>query len=224
MVTVNRLLALALPLAILAPRLAHADGEEGAPSGAPMQPQPQQPQIPVGQAPAPAQVYTPLYTAPLSQQTQTTYVPQSVALSGPDEIDDVEDGRRAPVGYTEVHRKRKGMLLGGAITLAASYSLSALIAATGQDDSSYNGGTNSEAAMWIPVAGPFIQIGQSNSATENVFLVGLGAAQVAGAVMLYLGATSTKRVFVRNDLVSNVAVTPMAGPNGATGLSLSGKW
>jgi hypothetical protein len=157
-------------------------------------------------------------------------VPQSVALSGPDEID-AEEGRRAPLGYTAVQRTRKGMLIGGGITLGVSYMYSALFAATGADEAnnSYNydgttsSGENKFAAMWIPVAGPFIQISQTDSATARLALAGLGTAEVIGAVMLYYGLTTTKKVYVRNDLVGNLSVAPMTG-NGASGMALSGRF
>ena len=80
----------------------------------------------------------PIYEAPLAQTTQGTYVPQSVALSGPEEITDYTEGRRAPAGYTPVKRTRKGLLIGGGATLGASYGLSVLIAAAGDDFSSGN--------------------------------------------------------------------------------------
>ena len=207
MVALNRLLSLALPAAVLlqAPSSAWADDDDAPPP----------PPAP------PGQVYTPLYTAPLAQQTQTTYVPQSVALSGPEEITDVEEGRAAPMGYTAVERKRKGLIIGGAVTLGAVYGVCAMSAAIGED--TRGSGTNEVAALWIPVAGPFIQITRTESATAKVFLVGLGGAQLAGALMLYYGLTTTKRVFVRNDLVGNLAVGPMVS-NGASGFSLSGNF
>ena len=167
-----------------------------------------------------APVYVPVYAAPLSQKVQTTYVPQSVALSGPFEIDDVE-GRAVPSGYTAIERPRKHMLYGGLAVFGASYGISALTAAIGQD-SSY-GGPNPVAAMWIPVAGPFIEMGQSGSATADVFLVGLGAAQLAGAIAVYYGLTSKQTVFVRNDLVGNVTVGPMVA-RGASGVMMSGQF
>jgi len=172
---------------------------------------------PIGIAPG-----TPIYTAPLSQQTQTTYVPQSVALSGPDEID-ADEGRSTPLGYTAVQRTRKGLLIGGGVTLGVSYMYAAMFAALGSDEASYNNGTNKFGALWIPVAGPFVQAAQTDSATGKLLLAGLGSAEVIGAVMLYYGLTTTKKVFVRNDLVGNLSVTPMAG-NGASGLSLSGRF
>lgn len=161
-----------------------------------------------------------MYPAPLSQQTQPTYVPQSVAMSGPEEIDDVDDERAPPPGYTAVHRKRKGLLIGGGVTLGATYGVSALVAAVGSDTS--DGGKNEVAAMWIPVAGPFVQMSRTDSATARVFLAGLGGAQVAGAIMLYYGLTSTRRVFVRNDLVG-VTVVPFADRN-SSGLALAGRF
>jgi len=194
-----------LPLLAIAlfPTVAHAD------------PGPADAVPPVGVLPG-----TPIYTAPLSQQTQTTYVPQSVALSGPDEID-AEEGRRTPLGYTAVQRTRKGMLIGGGVTLGVSYMYAALFAATGSDEASYNGGTAHFQSLWIPVAGPFIEMAQTDSATGKLLLAGLGSAEVIGAVMLYYGLTTTKKVFVRNDLVGGLTVSPMAG-NGAQGVSLSG--
>lgn len=195
----------ALPLLATLAATAHADDYE---------PQPEQPQPQV------------LYPAPLSQTTQTTYVPQSVALSGPEEID-AEQGRRAPIGYTAVQRTRKGMLIGGGVTLGVAYFYSALVAAVGDDLSSdsYGGGnsTNEFAAMWIPVAGPFIQMAQSDSSTGKLFLGMLGGAQAVGAVLLYKGLTTTKTVYVRNDLVSDISITPLVG-GGNAGMAVAGRF
>ncbi len=176
--------------------------------------QPPPPMMPAGPAP--------VYQAPLAQTTQGTYVPQSVALSGPEEITDNTEGRAAPAGYTSVQRSRKGLLIGGGVTLGASYGISAMTAAIGSDVS--DGGTNELGALWIPVAGPFIQIANADSATAKVFLVGLGGAQLAGAVMLYYGLTTTKTVFVRNDLVGSLNVGPMVGEHSTTGMVVSGRF
>ncbi|HEY3808153.1 MAG TPA: hypothetical protein VGL61_36490 [Kofleriaceae bacterium] len=177
------------------------------------------PLAPPTPAPTVAPVYVPVYPAPLTQQVQTTYVPQSVALSGPFEITDVEPGEVAPNGYTAVQRPRKRLLQGGLAMLGMAYGLSALTAAIGQDTS--DGGQNPVAALWIPVAGPFIELGQSSSATADVLLVGLGGVQLAGAIMTYYGLTTKKTVFVRNDLVGGLTIAPMVA-RGASGMSLSG--
>jgi hypothetical protein len=177
--------------------------------------------VPVAPPPVPtsAPVYTPVYPAPLTQQVQTTYVPQSVALSGPFEIDDVEPGTVVPSGYTAVQRPRKQLLRSGLTMLGMAYGLSALTAAIGQDTS--EGGSNPVAMMWIPVAGPFLELGQSSSATADVLLVGIGGVQLAGAIMAYYGLTTTRTVFVRNDLIGGLTVAPMV-TRGASGMALSG--
>jgi hypothetical protein len=173
-------------------------------------------------APPPQPMPLPVYPAPLSQETQSTFVPQSVALSGPEEITDFDSNRPVPVGYTPVQRARKHLIVGGAVTFGVSYGLSAFVAAIGED-TSRSSGKNEVAALWIPVAGPFVQVAQTDSATGKFFLVGLGGAQLAGALMLYYGMTTTQRVLVRNDLVGSLTVTPMAG-NGASGMMLSGRF
>jgi hypothetical protein len=163
----------------------------------------------------------PVYPAPLAQETQSTYVPQSVAMSGPEEISEWDSSRPVPLGYTPVERARKHLIVGGAVTLGVSYGLSAFVAAIGEDAN--HSGNNEVAALWIPVAGPWIQAGQTDSATGKFFLVGMGGAQVAGAIMLYYGVTSTQRVLVRNDLVGSLTVSPMAA-RGASGMVLSGRF
>jgi hypothetical protein len=164
----------------------------------------------------------PVYPAPLSQTTQSTFVPQSVAMSGPEEIRDFDFNRPVPQGYTPIQRSRRHLIVGGAVTFGVNYSISAFAASLGED-SSGSGGRNKLAAMWIPVAGPFLEMRETDSATGRFFLAGLGGAQLAGAIMLYYGLSTTERVLVRNDLVGSVTVSPMAG-NGATGMALSGRF
>ncbi len=205
-----RLHLVLLPLAVLlfAPGLAAADDDD-----APAPPPQQYPQ----QQPYPQ----PVYPAPLTQTTQGTYVPQSVAMSGPEEIDDIEDDRRAPAGYTEVHRTRRHLIVGGSVTFGVTYLISAFTASIGQDAS--NNGHNDLAPLFIPVAGPFIEMGNTDSATAKFFLAGLGGAQLAGAIMLYYGITSKQRVFVRNDLAGSLQIKPLADRN-IQGLALSGSF
>ncbi len=208
---VKRLLLLALPVAALL----------GTPTTASAQDYDEE-------MPPPPPVVQPVYTAPLSQTTQTTYVPQSVAMSGPDEIEDFDFSRPTPAGYTVVHRARKGMLIGGGVTFGVSYMYAVLFAAEGADSSQYDydGSGQSEnkmAALWIPVVGPFIQMANEDSATGKVLLVGLGAAEVTGAIMLYYGLTTKKRVLVRNDFVGSLNITPTVG-GGTTGAMVSGRF
>lgn len=165
----------------------------------------------------------PVYPAPLTQTTQSTYVPQSVAMSGPEEITDFDFSRPVPLGYTPVERTRKHMLVGGAVTFGVVYGLSAFVAAIGDDEARNGGRTNEVASLWIPVAGPFLQMGQTDSSTGKFFFASVGAAQLAGALMLYYGLTSKEHVLVRNDLVGSLTVAPIAG-NGASGMALAGRF
>lgn len=209
--TVRRLLLLVLPVAALlsAPTSASAQDYDE-------------------EMPPPPPAVQPVYPAPLSQTTQTTYVPQSVAMSGPDEINDFDFSRPVPAGYTVVKRPRLGLLIGGSVTLGVSYMYGVLFAAAGADESRYDydgtgGGENEMASLWIPVAGPFLQMAQTDSATGKVLLFGLGAAQTTGAIMLYYGLTTKKKVLVRNDFVGSLNVTPNVG-DGTTGMLVSGRF
>ncbi len=176
----------------------------------------QEPAPQVEQAPPPPGVYqTPMY-----QQTQGSYVPQSVAMSGPRVINDYDEGDPIPPGYHVDTRIRKGLVVGGAVAFGVCYFFSALVAAAGQDSS--NGGSNNESALWIPAIGPFIQMANNSSAIGNVFLVIDGIAQAGGLAMLVGGLVSPKTVLVRNDLGFHVTPMPMQmGKNGG-GFGLAG--
>src|SRR5690349_4987127 len=69
------------------------------------------------------------YVAPLQQGTQQVYVPQSVALSGPREISEYEEGDPIPPGYHAESKVRKGLVIGGAVTFGVMYILSVLVGA-----------------------------------------------------------------------------------------------
>lgn len=157
------------------------------------------------------------YTAPLSQTTQPSYVPQSVALSGPREIRSYREGDPVPPGYRPVERTRKGLVIGGSVLFGTLYFFSALAAAVDADH-----GKGDLAALWAPGVGPFIQMAQTESATGKLFLAIDGLGQSAGLFMLIYGIASPKTVLVRNDLAkTEVRVAPMTG-RGTTGLALTG--
>lgn len=200
------LVALAVATAVQTPRAARADEPRPPPPPPPYVVQPAQP---------------PVYIAPLSQTTQTTYVPQSVALSGPEEIDDYDEMRPPPLGYTPVAKTRYGLIIGGACTFGSTYLLAAFIASVGQDVTE-RGGENKVGALWVPVAGPFIEMGQTSSATARFFLASLGAAETAGAIMLLYGMTTPRHILVRNDLLG-MTISPMVG-RGASGMMVSGRF
>lgn len=208
-------------LTVAGTREARADDDAPPPPAQPApppQPAPQPQPGPYAPAPyygQPPPGYYPGYGPPPPQED-----------SRPEEID-AEEGTRAPAGYTAVQRKRKGLIIGGAVTFGVSWTISAMAAAIGDDDARRNGEDNELAAMWIPVAGPFIQMARSDSSTARFFLFGLGGSQVAGAVMLYLGLTSKTTVYVRNDLVGSLHFAPMTPTENnhyATGMVVGGRF
>ena len=177
------------------------------------------------------------FVAPLQQQTQPSYVPQSVALSGPATIGDYEEGAPMPAGYHPERRTRRGLVIGGAVTFGTLYLVSAMSAAIAADTTSYQcadgsypyGSTancrrasNPLAALYAPVVGPFIQMGSTDSSTGRMFLAIDGAAQAAGAAMFIYGLASPKTVLVRNDLGS-VRVVPQVA-KGSSGVALVGEF
>jgi hypothetical protein len=195
-----------------------------------VQVQPQyQPQQPVyQQAPPPpppnAVAGDGQYVAPMQQQTQQTYVPQSVAMSGPRVIRDWHEGDPIPPGYHPSERIRTGLVAGGATMFAVPYLISVLVGAGGADSGCCN-------AMYVPVVGPFIEMGSLHSfdasanAVGGVFLVLDGVLQAAGVALFIFGIAVPKTVLVRNDLgaLKNVTPTPMVGKNFA-GMGVSAQF
>ena len=177
----------------------------------PSQPPPRSAQAPNGE-----------YIAPLQQQTQQVYMPQSVALSGPRVIKDYEEGEPIPPGYHAESRVRTGLVVGGAVTFGVLYLISALTGAAINDVNKATSSNNDSGDfLFVPVAGPFLQMTKTESSTGNVFLAIDGIAQAAGATMLIVGLTSPKTVLVRNDL-GQVQLMPMRMGKDGTGLGLVG--
>jgi hypothetical protein len=171
--------------------------------------------------PASAQAPNGEYVAPMQQQTQQVYMPQSVALSGPRVIKDYEDGEPIPPGYHAESRVRSGLVVGGAVTFGVLYLLSVLVGAAISDTNKSFGGKDNGDFLFVPVAGPFLQMTKTESSSGNVTLAIDGIAQAAGATMLIVGITSPKTVLVRNDL-GQVHVMPMRMGDKGGGLGLVG--
>ncbi len=202
---VSALTAVALVTTLAAPS-AHAQS-----TLPPSQPPPASAQAPNGE-----------YVAPLQQQTQQVYMPQSVALSGPRIIKDYEEGEPIPPGYHAETRVRSGLVVGGAVTFGVMYLLSVLVGAAISDANKLSGGNkDSGDFLYVPVAGPFLQMTKTESSSGNVTLAIDGIAQAAGATMLIVGITSPKTVLVRNDL-GEVRVMPMRMGDKGGGLGLVG--
>jgi hypothetical protein len=161
----------------------------------------------------------PQYPAPLSQRSQPSYVPQSVALSGPHELSSWQEGDPVPPGYHPTTRIRKGFVIAGSVVFGVLYLFSSLVAAIGADTNT--GSPNPLGALWIPGVGPFVQMFSTTSSTGNWVLAVDGLAQCGGLTMLVYGLTSPRTVLVRNDL--GLRVVP-ALDHGGGGFRLVGSF
>ena len=160
------------------------------------------------------------YVAPLSQTTQPTYLPQSVAMSGPRFIKDWEEGQPIPYGYHHETRVRKGLVISGSIVFGVLYLYSGFFAAVGADASS---GDNQLGYLAVPVLGPFLEMTKTDSATADYVLMLDGLAQAAGVAMLACGLIYPKHLLVRNDLASMTVVPMKIGMEGS-GLGVVGRF
>ena len=166
---------------------------------------------------------TQAYTAPLYQTTQPSYVPQSVALSGPRQLP-YHEGEAVPAGYTPVERTRRGAVIAGAVVFGSLYLLSTMAAAASSDN--HGSSSSSLGALWVPGVGPFIQMASTREATGKYLLAIDGLGQLAGGALFVYGLSSPKIVLVRNDLTAvkakpKVRPVPMAMGRGA-GVGLLG--
>jgi len=142
--------------------------------------------------------------------------------------DEWRPGDAPPPGFHVETQSRVGAIVGGSIVFGVPYAISAFAATAGLASSS----TPELAALYVPVAGPWITLGLA-SATSNQSccgfnpagaLVGLGLVadgvmQLAGAVWLTYGLASKKQVLVPNG--ASFAAAPFATPHGA-GLAVVG--
>ena len=68
--------------------------------------------------------------------------------------------------------------------------------------------------MYVPVAGPFLYLGEAGGESGKLVLIIDGLAQAAGAAMLIAGLAAPKTIAVRNDL-AKIEITPVLGPGSA---------
>jgi hypothetical protein len=209
-------------IAMLALACGLAPGVAGADDQAPPPPPPYS--SGAGPAPAPPP-YPPPPTGAPPGYAPPGYAaqPPGMPVYGPEEISDFDDSAPVPYGYTRVTRTRKGLIIGGAVTLGATYLATAFIGAVAADFLKAEGSNTSVTPVFLPVAGPFLEIGQTDSAIARFYLAVSGLGQTAGAIMLLYGISSSRTVLVRNDQLIVTSVAPMIVP-GATGLSVVGRF
>ena len=211
-----RALAMIALACSLAPGLAGADDQA---------PPPPSPSYSSGSGPAPAPPpYPPPPPGGPPGYAPPAYSAQPPGVAyGPEEITDFDDSAPVPYGYTRVTRTRKGLIIGGAVTLGATYLATAFVGAVTADFLQAEGSNTSVTSVYIPIAGPFLEIGQTDSSVARFYLAVSGLGQSAGAIMLLYGLSSSRTVLVRNDQLIVTSVAPLIAP-GVTGLSVVGRF
>jgi hypothetical protein len=168
---------------------------------------------------------TPIEKAAAKPMVKPTMKPMVVSSIGPDELP-YDEGRPVPQGYEPDTRMRKGLIIAGAITLMVPYLSSAAVALRARRDAeegliSEEEG-NAMQALWVPIAGPFIAIGESerNSAREIAPFIAAGVVQTAGAGMLLAGILAREKVLVKKQAV---VAAPIVSA-GTVGVGVSGSF
>jgi len=126
------------------------------------------------------------------------------------------NGGPIPQGYHLEERPRRGLIIGGALTLGIPWMLGVTIAST--DDFS-----NASGWLIVPALGPWITIAARNKSYScnnypnsgsceddnavRTMLILDGLTQAAGTIMLIYGVSSTKKVLAP-DFVSNLHFMP----------------
>jgi hypothetical protein len=121
------------------------------------------------------------------------------------DIDDWEEGDPIPPGYRPDTRIRKGLVIGGAVTLGAVWLVfgvlpaSIMVAVEETDEADFSNDTGEDKEdyypLYIPVAGPFVTIFTTESqAAGTALLIIDGVAQTAGLAMLIAGLAAQKTV------------------------------
>lgn len=129
------------------------------------------------------------------------------------------EGDPVPYGYHPDTQIRKGLVIGGAVTLGSLYLLSASIASVADDVST----TDEFTPLYFPVVGPFITIGTADAEGSGTFILLVdGVGQSAGLAMLIAGLASPRSVLVRNDL-AEVRLSPVIVGDGQLGIGLAGR-
>ena len=151
-------------------------------------------QAPLPQAPPPPGAYPPPSHYPY-------YLPLQRDEAPPDRLP-YREGYLVPPGYHVETHVSKPMVITGSVLFGTTYLASAAIGLTSLDND------YSEAApMLIPIAGPFITLGNANFNNEYgklaFMVVGLplifdGLAQTAGVITLIAGLASPRQSLVRD--------------------------
>jgi hypothetical protein len=149
------------------------------------------------------------HTPRASEPPRRSYYDQKIQIAqDPRLIKDWQDGDPIPEGYIKTTRLRTGLIGGGAGLFGGLYLVSVLSGAILYDYNRRTGQSQDHWPLFVPVIGPFIDIGTGRSMTAYgaVTLVIDGLGQAGGVAMIIAGVAAPKTVLVR---VAGVEVMPM---------------
>jgi len=127
---------------------------------------------------------------------------------------------------TKVHKPRRGLVTGGAITFGVSWGIAASISfILGTSTcSSSNGSCNSADYLWIPIAGPLVVAAKDSGSDGPGIFILWSAAQAAGVIMFIVGMVGHDVMEYR--VAKNgptLTLSPLLARE-STGLGLTARW
>lgn len=155
----------------------------------------------------------------IAQQSQTIYVPQSIAPSGAYSIPSWKEGDPVPDGYHTVTRLRKSAVVGGSVLFGTLYVISSFFASASVDAARAQHSTSDDVPLFVPALGPFIRMATTPSAMAGYALAIDGAGQCVGLALFIYGLVVPQSVLVRNDL-GKAVVLPMRVGQGGYGVTV----
>jgi hypothetical protein len=143
-------------------------------------------------------------------------------------------GAYPPPGYatypqgppTLVHRPRRGLLIGGAVTFGVSWGIAAIVSSTLLDNNSSCTGSCRDAAnvFWVPIVGPIWADARDPGSDGRAFFILWSAAELAGVIMLTLGIAGHDVPLYRvADRGPTLHLTPLLARD-TNGLALTARW
>lgn len=163
-------------------------------------------------------------TAPTPPPPPPPYRYQSGPGVAPPRYIPYTEGDPIPDGYERDTRVRKGLVIGGAVTLGVLWGVTAIFGGIFTDLGSLGG--DAYVPLFIPAVGPFIAVETMHTdVAGGAVLIIDGVAQTAGLAMFIAGLAAQEQVLRRT--VANgidVELTPLVMPEQHYGLGLRGSF
>jgi hypothetical protein len=130
-----------------------------------------------------------------------------------------------PLQLVQVHKVRRGLVTGGAITFGVSWGIAASIAFVLSTSNCSGSGCNNNADyLWIPIAGPLVVAASDSGSDGSGIFILWSAAQAAGLAMFIIGMMGHDvmeyRVAQRGPTLH---LTPLLARE-AGGMALTARW